>query len=63
MPLGKYSGGLYESAVSVASTMESSFSSSMMSTSTEVTNRSRKKSVCYICCHKGNNIFAFSEQD
>ncbi|XP_063919299.1 autophagy-related protein 2 homolog B isoform X2 [Zophobas morio] len=43
MPLGKYSGGLYESAVSVASTMESSFSSSMMSTSTEVTNRSRKK--------------------
>ncbi|XP_044263557.1 autophagy-related protein 2 homolog A isoform X3 [Tribolium madens] len=42
MPLGKYSGALYESAMSGAS-MESSMSSSMISSYTDVTNRARKK--------------------
>lgn len=43
MPLGKYSGGLYESAMSGASTMESSLSSSMISSCTDITGRTRKR--------------------
>ncbi|KYB26228.1 Autophagy-related protein 2 homolog B-like Protein [Tribolium castaneum] len=42
MPVGKCSGGLYESAMSGAS-MESSMSSSMISSYTDITNRARRK--------------------